>query len=61
MPASPIDGQEVQICTTHAITALTLAGLNSQIIENAPTTLAAGGNVTYKYCLKPTTWYRIGN
>ena len=60
MPLDPIDGQEVQICTTQAITTLTLAGY-FQVVANAPTTLVAGGNVTYKYRLAATTWYRIGN
>jgi len=59
MPASPIDGQPVQVSTTQTITALTVVPNTGQTIKNAPTTLAAGTSFLYYYNAAETTWYRL--
>ena len=47
MPAGAVLGQLVSISTSRAITALTLNANTGQTIQNAPTTLAAGGFINY--------------
>lgn len=59
MPANPIDGQEVCIKTTQAITALTHQG-NGKSLLDALTTMAAGAYATYRYIGPSSTWYRKG-
>lgn len=58
LPASPIDGQEVRVTTSQAITTLTVSG-NGHSIVNAPTTLALGTGFSYIYNTSGTTWYRL--
>lgn len=60
MPATPFDGQEVTVSSTQIVTSLTVSANAGQSIKNAPTTIAAGGQFTYKYVESNTTWYRVG-
>jgi hypothetical protein len=59
MAAQPIDGQVVQVSTTHTITALTVSANAGQTIQNAPTTLVAGTSFMYYYNAVETTWFRL--
>ena len=59
MPATPIDGQEVQITSSQTITGLTVSPNTSQTISNAPTTLTAGIGYKFIYHLAGTNWYRL--
>ena len=60
MPAAPVDGQEIRICTDHIITTLTVNANSGQSLANAfATTLAAGTGIGYIYNLSGTTWYRL--
>jgi hypothetical protein len=59
MPAGAAPGQEVSISTSRAITAFTLNANAGQTILNAPTTLAAGGFVTYIMDFS-NTWHITG-
>jgi hypothetical protein len=59
MPATPIDGQEVQITSSQTITALTVSPNASQTISNAPTTMTAGLGNKFIYHLAGTNWYRL--
>lgn len=58
MPATPIDGQIVRVCSTQTVTTLTVGG-NGHTIKNAPTTIAAGTGFAYQYDNSNTTWYKI--
>ena len=51
----------ISISSTQAITALTINGNTGQSIVGKPTTLIAGGAVTFVYRLANTTWYTKGN
>lgn len=57
--ASSLDGQEVVVNTTQAITALTIDG-NGSTVTGAPTTLAANAFFRLRYDAVMSTWYRIG-
>jgi hypothetical protein len=59
MPATPIDGQEVQITSSQTVTACTFSPNASQTISNAPTTLVAGVGNKFIYHLAGTNWYRL--
>lgn len=56
MPASPVDGQVVDIRFSQAITALTIDG-NGHSVAGAPTTAVLGANFTAIYKASNTTWY----
>lgn len=58
MPATPTDGQILEIATDQIITSLTVSPNSGQTIKNAPTTLTIGGGFSYRYRLSNTTWYR---
>jgi hypothetical protein len=58
-PAVPIDGQEITIKTSQALTALTLSG-NGKTMFDGVTTMAVNAFVTYKYYAGSTLWYRKG-
>jgi hypothetical protein len=58
-PAAPIDGQEITIKTSQALTALTLSG-NGKTMFDGVTTMAVNAFVTYKYYAGSTLWYRKG-
>lgn len=57
--ASSLDGQEVVVNTTQAVTALTVDG-NGSTVTGAPTTLAANAFFRLRYDAVMSTWYRIG-
>jgi hypothetical protein len=59
MPASPLDGQQAQVASSQAITALTVAANTGQTIKGAPTTVAANGAFAFVYRAANTTWYRV--
>lgn len=58
--ANCVDGQEVLVSSTHAVTALTVAGNGAVAVNGAPTTLAANGFVRLRYDGVSQSWYRIG-
>lgn len=57
--AASMDGQEVVVNTTQAVTVLTVDG-NESTITGAPTTLAANAFFRLRYDAVMSTWYRIG-
>ncbi len=59
MPASPIDGQQVVVTSTQAVTTLTVSG-NGASVNGAPTTLAANGYFRLRYDQINNSYYRIG-
>lgn len=59
MPATPVNGQEVCIASTAAITTLTHSPNTGQTLKGALTTIAANGNGTWIYRSTNTTWYRV--
>lgn len=59
LPASPVDGQEVQVSCTQAVTTLTVSG-NGSTVNNAPATLAAGGFFRMRFDGVFSAWHRIG-
>lgn len=59
MPATPINGQLVRVCTSQIITTLTVSANAGQTITGAPTTLPLGGGFGYIYNLSGTNWYRL--
>lgn len=59
MPPNPYDGQELNICTTQTITALTQS-VASGTLRGALTAGSANGFGKWKYSLSNTTWYRMG-
>lgn len=58
MPASPADGQLVNVISSQTVTTLTVSANTSQSIVNAPTTITATTPFTMIYDLASTTWYR---
>jgi hypothetical protein len=58
-PVTPIDGQEITIKTSQALTSLTLSG-NGKTMFDGVTTMAVNAFVTYKYYAGATLWYRKG-
>lgn len=56
---SAVDGQEVLVNCTQAVTTLTING-NGATVTGAPTTLAANGFFRLRYDAVLSTWYRIG-
>lgn len=55
---SPVDGQEVLVSSTQAVTTLTVTA--SATLNGAPTTLAANGFFRMRYDGVLSGWYRIG-
>lgn len=59
MPAAPLDGQQLHIATTVAITTLTINGAVGQTVVGAPTSASGAGAVAaFIYDAQNTTWYR---
>lgn len=54
-----VDGQELLVNTTQAVTALTVAGNGSTVI-GAPTTLAANAFFRLRFDGVSKNWYRVG-
>lgn len=59
MPASPINGQEVRVCSSQIVTSLTVSANAGQTITGAPTTIGVGGGFAYIYNSSGTNWYRL--
>jgi hypothetical protein len=57
-PANPRDGQELTLLFSQIVTALTMTGLNSQVINGALTAATAQGFATWKYEKGANDWYR---
>lgn len=57
LPA-PIEGQEVLVTTTQAITALNVSG-NGKAVVGAPTTLAQNAFFRVRFDAPTDSWYRI--
>lgn len=57
MPSSAFDGVMVKVSTTQTITSLTVSAATGQSINNAVTTLTAGGRLAYIYRAADKTWY----
>jgi hypothetical protein len=58
LPATPVDGQEVAVSCTQAVTTLTVSG-NGSTLNGAPATLAANGFFRLRYDGVLKAWYRI--
>lgn len=59
LPASPYDGQSVQISSTKTITGFTLSPNDGETVFNAPTTLVGGSGFHYFYRATDNSWYRL--
>lgn len=57
LPSSPVDGQEVMVNTTQAVTTLTV---NGATVNGAPTTLAANAFFRLRYDGAFNAFYRVG-
>lgn len=55
-----VDGQEVIVSTTQAITTLTVSLNGATAANGAPTTMAANAYFRLKYDATLSSWYRIG-
>lgn len=53
------DGQEVLVSSTHAVTALTVAGNGAVAVNGAPTSLVANDRFRLRYDGVSQSWYRI--
>ena len=60
MTLAPSDGMTVTMASTQIITTLVLNGNTGQTVNNAITTLSAGGFASYLYRSADTSWYRVG-
>lgn len=58
--ATLVDGQEVIVSTTQAITTLTVSLNGATAANGAPTTMAANAYFRLKYDATLSSWYRIG-
>jgi hypothetical protein len=54
-----IDGQEILITSTLAVTSLTINGNGATAVYGAPTSFSAGDSVKLRYNLLTTSWYKI--
>lgn len=59
LPATPVDGQEVLVSCTQAVTTLTVNG-NGKTVNGAPATLAANAFFRMRYDGVFSAWYRVG-
>jgi hypothetical protein len=57
--ASAVDGQQVLVSCTQAVTTLTVAG-NGATVNGAPTTLAANAFFRLRFDGINNSWYRVG-
>ncbi len=58
--ANCVDGQEIKVNCTQAVTTFTVNGNGATSVIGAPTTLAANGFFTMKYYSAYQAWYRLG-
>lgn len=56
---SAVDGQEVLVNCTQAVTTLTING-NGATVTGAPTTLAANAHFRLRFDAVTKTWYNVG-
>jgi hypothetical protein len=54
-----VDGQEILVSSTHAVTTLTVSGNGAQV-NGAPTALAANGFFRLVFDANYSSWFRIG-
>lgn len=59
LPATPVDGQVLQVNCSQSVTTLTVAG-NGKTVVGAPTTLTANAFFTLRFSSIFNTWYRVG-
>ena len=59
LPASALDGQEILVSCTQAVTTLTVSG-NGHTVNGAPTALAANSFFRLRYDGVFAAWYRVG-
>jgi hypothetical protein len=60
MPATPMNGQAIQIAFANTITALTQSGSGSQTVNGAFTTGNTSFGATWIYESGTNAWYRVG-
>lgn len=60
MPATPMNGQKIQIAFANTITTLTQAGSGTQTVKGAYTTANADVGGTWIYADLADTWYKVG-
>ena len=60
MPATPMNGQSIQIAFANTITTLTHAGSGSQTVNGAFTTANNTQGGTWTYHSVTNAWYRVG-
>ena len=58
--AECVDGQQVLISTTQAVTALTVSGNGATAVNGAPTTLAANAFFRLRFDGVFKSWFRVG-
>ncbi|QRF55312.1 hypothetical protein [Variovorax paradoxus] len=58
--AECIDGQEVLVTCTQAVTALTVNGNGATAVNGAPATLAANSFFRLRFDFIAKSWYRVG-
>jgi len=60
MPATPMNGQAIQIGFANTVTALTQSGSGSQTVNGAFTTANTSFGATWVYESSTNAWYRVG-
>lgn len=58
--AECVDGQQVLVSTTQAVTTLTVSGNGATAVNGAPTTLAANAFFRLRFDGIFKSWYRVG-
>ena len=59
-PATPVNGQSLNITLETAYTAVTFAGNGKTIVAGAAMGVTAGSFARYRYRAANTTWHRVG-
>lgn len=59
LPASPVDGQYVEIISSQTQTAITITAATGDTINNVPTALVALTGVKLGYNAADRVWYRV--
>lgn len=58
-PATPIDGQILNLSSSQIITALTMSAPAGQTVLGALTTIAANGYAAWQYVASAANWFRV--
>jgi hypothetical protein len=58
-PATPIDGQMLNLSSSQIITALTMSAPAGQTVLGALTTIAANGHAAWQYVASAAEWFRV--